>query len=193
MALGGGGGRRESSRIGGSITCDGRGQKDFRVGEIATGMATSSKDGLRNCWRSEGENARPVGLIGGVISPLGGAMMMVRWQRSHMPEAYVIACLQVLQVDTVVDGVAACPLLNLKSKLDLVVVGSAAFESSPPISDAEDRCGWGGDVLEAQSLFLAFSIALFSYSSHNLAVFAGVHGGGRGSLNGDDVLARGEE
>ena len=36
----------------------------------------------------------------------------------------MIGCLHVLQMATVVDGVATCDLLNLKSKLDLdVVVG----------------------------------------------------------------------
>lgn len=43
------------------------------------------------------------------------------------------------------------------------------------------------------SLLLAFSTALFSYSSHNFAVFAGVlGGGGRGSLKGESALASGE-
>lgn len=50
-----------------------------------------------------------------------------------------MGCLQVLQIETVVDGVAVCPLLNLKSKLDLVVVGSDPFESLLLRSEAEDR------------------------------------------------------
>lgn len=43
------------------------------------------------------------------------------------------------------------------------------------------------------SLFLTFSTARLSYSSQSFAVgFRGVHGGVRGSLNGDVVLASGD-
>ena len=59
----------------------------------------------------------------------------------------------------------------------------------PTSDDAELRCGC--DDWEARSLLLAFCLACFSYSSHALAVFAGVHGAGRGSLNGDAFLDRG--
>lgn len=101
-----------------------------------------------------------------------------------------MGCLHVLQVETVVDGVAMCPFLNLKSKLVLVVVGKIPLPSVALMSEAEDRCDF---VLRVCSLFFAFSTALLSYSSHSLAVFPGVHGGGRGSLKGDVVLARGED
>jgi len=102
-----------------------------------------------------------------------------------------MGCLHVLHVETVVEGVAACPRRNLKSKLDRVVVGSGPLPSVPLMSEAEERCEW--EALAVLSLFFAFSTALRSYSSHSLAVFAGVHGGGRGSWNGDVVLARGED
>jgi hypothetical protein len=39
------------------------------------------------------------------------------------------------------------------------------------------------------SRLFAFSTAHFSYSSQSFAVFPGMHGGGRGSLNGDFFLA----
>ena len=59
----------------------------------------------------------------------------------------------------------------------------------PTSEDAEPRCGW--DDCEARSLLLAFCLACFSYSSHALAVFAGVHGAGRGSLKGEAFLDKG--
>lgn len=60
----------------------------------------------------------------------------------------------------------------------------------PTSDDAELRCGW--DDCEARSLLLAFCLACFSYSSQTFAVFAGVHGAGRGSLNGDAFLDNGD-
>ena len=60
----------------------------------------------------------------------------------------------------------------------------------PMSEDAELRCGRG--ACEARSLLLAFCLACFSYSSQALAVFAGVHGAGRGSLKGDAFLGRGD-
>jgi hypothetical protein len=131
---------------------------------------------------------RAAGLRGGVVSPASEGTTMVLVQRSQTPEVYVIGVWQVLQI--VIDGIAACARLNLKSKLDRVVEPS--FDLRPfPMSEAEERCGLGACVV--RSLFLAFSTARLSYSSHNLAVFAGVQGGGRGSLNGDVVLASGED
>lgn len=122
------------------------------------------------------------------------ARIMVFLQRSHIPEANVMGCLQVPHMATVVDGVATRALLNLKSKLDLMIVvaGMECISSSLPTTDAEER--WGLITSVVPSLLLAFSKALFSYSSQSFAVFAGVHGGGgRGSLNGDIVLASGED
>jgi hypothetical protein len=132
---------------------------------------------------------RAAGLSGGDISPVGEGKIMVLVQRSQTPELYVMGCWQVLQIATVVDGVAACARLNLKSKLDRVVEPSVDLRPLP-MSEAEERCGCGACVV--LSLFLAFSIARLSYSSHSLAVLAGVLGGGLGSLNGDVVLASGE-
>ena len=55
-------------------------------------------------------------------------------------------------------------------------------------------CGLGrGGVAQVVSRLLAFSTARLSYSSQSFAVFPGVHGGGRGSLNGEAVLASGED
>jgi hypothetical protein len=89
---------------------------------------------------------------------------------------------------TVVDGVATCMRLNLKSKLVRVVEPS--FDLLPlPMSEADERCGC--DACVVLSLFLAFSTARLSYSSHSLAVFAGVDGGG--SLKGEVVRASGED
>ena len=59
------------------------------------------------------------------------------------------------------------------------------------MSEAEHR--WGCNDGKDSSLFLSFSTAVLSASSHNFAVFAGVQGGGRGSLKGDLVLASGDE
>jgi hypothetical protein len=44
-----------------------------------------------------------------------------------------------------------------------------------------------------RSLDLARSTARRSYSSHNIAVFLGVHGGVLGSVKGDVFLASGED
>jgi hypothetical protein len=90
---------------------------------------------------------------------------------------------------TVADVDVVCLLLNLKSKLDLAVVTVAVEECE--MSEAEHR--WGCDDGRDCSLLLAFSRAVFSNSSHNFAVFAGVQGGGRGFLKGDLVLASGDE
>jgi hypothetical protein len=84
--------------------------------------------------------------------------------------------------------VAVALLLNLKSKLDRADAITVAEVRG--ISDAEERCGC--DTFRFPSLFLAFSTALRSYSSHSLAVVPGVAGGVLGSLNGDIVLASGE-
>lgn len=91
---------------------------------------------------------------------------------------------------TVVEGDVVARLLNLKSKLDLAEAMTVAEERF--ISDAEERCG-ETVVWELRSLFLAFSTALLSYTSQSCAVVPGVLGGVRGSLNGDVVLASGEE
>jgi hypothetical protein len=133
---------------------------------------------------------RAAGLSGGVVSPVGEGKIIVLVQPSQTPELYVMGCWQVLQIATVVDGVAACARLNLKSKLDRVVEPSVDLRALP-MSEADERCGCGAWVV--LSLFLAFSIACLSYSSHSFAVLAGVLGGGRGSLNGEVVLASGEE
>jgi hypothetical protein len=101
----------------------------------------------------------------------------------------VIGCLHVLQMATAVEEDVVSLLLNLKSKLDLAVVTVAIEECG--MSEAEHR--WGCDDGRDRSLLLAFSRAFFSYSSHSFAVFAGVQGGGRGSLIGDLVLASGDE
>lgn len=156
------------------------------MGDVEVGILICSSDAF-SCWRSVVAKLRVDELRGGVVSPLGDAMTMVLLQRSHIPGVYVIGCLQVLQTDRVVDGVAACPLLNLKSKLDLVdIVSTALLES-----EVDER--WDCEVFEVLSLFLAFSTALFSYSSQSFAVLPGVHGGGLGSLNGEFVLANGDE
>jgi hypothetical protein len=84
--------------------------------------------------------------------------------------------------------VAVARLLNLKSKLERAEAITVAEVRGR--SDAEDRCGC--DTCAFPSLFLAFSTALRSYSSHSLAVVPGVVGGVLGSLNGDIVLASGE-
>jgi hypothetical protein len=60
----------------------------------------------------------------------------------------------------------------------------------PTSEEAELRCGGVG--CEARSLLLAFCLACFSYSSQAFAVFAGVHGAGRGSLKGEAFLDRGD-
>lgn len=63
-------------------------------------------------------------------------------------------------------------------------------DALPTSEDAELRCGW--EDCEARSLLLAFCLACFSYSSQALAVFAGVHGAGRGSLKGEAFLDKGD-
>lgn len=116
--------------------------------------------------------------------------MIVFLHGSQIPEAYAIGCLHVLQMATVVDGEVVALLLNLKSKLDLAEAITVAEERFT--SEAEERCG---DIVvcELRSLLLAFSTALFSYSSQSCAVVPGVLGGVRGSLKGDVVLASGED
>lgn len=95
---------------------------------------------------------------------------------------------QLLQIATVVEGVAAWPRLNLKSKLGLV--GDPSFgRQSLPLFGIVRRGGCDGCVF--LSLFLAVSTACLSYLSQSVAVFAGVPGGGRGSLKGDGFLACG--
>jgi hypothetical protein len=74
----------------------------------------------------------------------------------------------------------------LKSKLDRDV---EAEQRMFPMSEAELRRDCA--VFAFLSLFFAFSTAILSYSSHSFAVFAGVHGGGRGFLNGESVLVSG--
>jgi hypothetical protein len=108
-------------RIGGSTSCIGSGQNDLRFGDVEAGLAISDTEAC-SCWRSAAAKLRDAGLRGGVVSPLGVGRTMVFLQRSHIPEAYVMGCLHVLQMATVFEGVATCVLLNLKSKLDLVVV-----------------------------------------------------------------------
>lgn len=60
----------------------------------------------------------------------------------------------------------------------------------PTSEDAELRCG--GVDCEARSRLFAFCLACFSYSSQTFAVFAGVHGAGRGSLKGEAFLDKGD-
>lgn len=87
-----------------------------------------------------------------------------------------------------VDVSVVALLLNLKSKLDRAEAITVAELRGK--SEAEERCGC--DTCEFPSLFLAFSTALRSYSSHSFAVVPGVLGGVLGSLNGEIVLASGE-
>ena len=100
----------------------------------------------------------------------------------------MIGCLQDLQIPICVDDDVVVLLLNLKSKLDLAEAITVAEVRGK--SEAELRCDC--DACEFPSLLLAFSTAFFSYSSHSFAVFPGVLGGVRGSLNGEIVLARGD-
>jgi uncharacterized protein YdiU (UPF0061 family) len=95
-----------------------------------------------------------------------------------------MCCLQVLQKVAVEAGAGA--VRYLKSKLDRDV---EAEQRIFPMSEAELRRGCA--VFAFLSLFFAFSTAILSYSSHSFAVFAGVHGGGRGFLNGESVLVSG--
>jgi hypothetical protein len=88
----------------------------------------------------------------------------------------------VLQIATVVEGVAVWPRLNLKSKLGLV--GDVASGSYPLLLLGIVRRG-GCDGCVVLSLFLAVSTACLSYLSQSFAVLAGVPGGGRGCLKGD--------
>jgi hypothetical protein len=87
----------------------------LRFGELDGRELGSSCDVLFSSkWRSVEAKFRAAGLRGGVDSPVGEGKIMVFLQRSHIPEAYVIGCLQLLQVATAVD-VAIGPFLNLKS------------------------------------------------------------------------------
>jgi hypothetical protein len=120
--------------------------------------------------------------------PDDGERTIVFLQGSQIPEAYAIGCLQDLQIATVEADDAVALLLNLKSKLDLAEAITVAELRGR--SEAEERCGC--DPCKLSSLLLAFSTALFSYSSQSLAVFPGVVGGVRGSLKGDVFLASGD-
>jgi hypothetical protein len=88
-----------------------------------------------------------------------------------------MGCLQDLQIATVDVDDAVALLRNLKSKLDLAEAITVAELRDR--SDAEER--WVCDPCEFPSLLLAFSTALFSYSSQSFAVLPGVVGGVRGS------------
>lgn len=103
-----------------------------------------------------------------------------------------MGCLQLLHIASVVNGSATWDPLDWESMLGLLRAGvrtvAMLFES---FRNESRRAGLGLKPL-LLSLCFAFSTALLSYSSQSLAVFAGVHGGGLGSLNGDIVLAIGE-
>lgn len=89
----GGGGRREERRIGGSMSCEGRGQTDFRFGDADLSMLNSSMDEfLCSCCRSVDAKLRAEGLRGGVVSPVAGSSMILFMQRSQMPLEYVMGC-----------------------------------------------------------------------------------------------------
>lgn len=83
-----GGGRRDDSRIGGSTSWVGSGQKALRTGDVDVGMVMSSNDEfLCSCWRSVDAKLRDKGLSGGVVSPVGAGRIIFFMQRSHMPDA----------------------------------------------------------------------------------------------------------
>lgn len=109
-----GGGRNESSRIGGLVNCNAGGQPlrfdrlDGRELWSSCDVAFSSK------CRSVEAKFRAAGVSGGVDSPEGDGRMMVFLQRSQTPEEYVMGCLQLLQVATVFD-VTIGAVRNLKS------------------------------------------------------------------------------
>lgn len=96
--------------------------------------------------------------------------------------------MQDLQIATVDDDAVVALLLNLKSKLDLAEAITVAELRDRSEAEERDIC----DPCELPSLLLAFSTALFSYSSQSFAVLPGVVGGVRGSLKGDVVLASGD-
>lgn len=129
-----------------------------------------------------------MGLIGGVVLAADVDRITVFLHGSQIPEAYDIGCLHVLHIAIGLEDEVIALLLNLKSKLDLADAMSVADVRGR--SDAEVR--WVLDERLCPSLFLAFSTAIFSYSSHTFAVFPGVHGGVRGSLKGELVLANGD-
>jgi hypothetical protein len=78
-------------------------------------VITSSLGGI---WvRPERTMLRAAGLMGGVVSSFSAGTAMLLMQCSQIPDAYVMGCSHVLQVQIVAAG--ARP--NLKSKLDRVV------------------------------------------------------------------------
>lgn len=109
-----GGGRSESSRTGGLVSCNAGGQalRFDRLG--GRELASSSDVAFSSKCRSVEAKFRAAGVRGGVDSPVGEGRMMVFLQRSQTPEEYLIGCLQLLQVATAFD-VAMGALRNLKS------------------------------------------------------------------------------
>lgn len=65
------------------------------------------------------------------------------------------------------------------------------MSSTVPLDTRADLGALRWVLTTAVSRLCALTTARFSYSSHSLSVFPGVHGGGRGSLNGEIVLASG--
>ena len=109
-----GGGRNESSRIGGLVSCSAGGHP-LRFGELDNREVGSSCVAVFSSkWRSVEAKLRAAGLKGGVDSPLRIGRTMVFLQRSQITEEYVIGCLQLLQVATAVD-VTIGAVRNLKS------------------------------------------------------------------------------
>ena len=109
-----GGGRNESSRTGGFVSRSAGGQP-LRFGELVVcEFGSSNSVFFSSEWRSAEAKLRAAELRGRVDSSAEDGRMMVFLQRSQIPEAYVIDCLQLLQVATAVD-VAIGALRNLKS------------------------------------------------------------------------------
>lgn len=130
----GGGGRSEESLIGGSASCVADERWDLRFGDEDGGAMVPEEEVFCNCGRSVEAKFLAAGLRGGVVSPGAGAKTIVFLHISHMPRNDVIACLQVLQIATVVeDAMSAfvnCCGVKPKSKRELpavVGVGQGVF------------------------------------------------------------------